>query len=223
MSHVSGPNTAYERLRSGGNKDSSSGIMYPSHTNDRGSGGRECHASGDTVGGIVTKNRKQAINQIRNNTGRSCHAEGDSVQSYDDGQEKHFKIGKVKGHGVGHHFGHMGRDLNRTLTGRTNKVGKEIKNQKEKEMRKKIEKDAEPHKFGDGIRGDFKNLGKTIKHGFHDKITKPSKHGLDVAGSKMRKAADFVGDKAKESYKSTAKSAKKTGRAIREDWKDSGN
>lgn len=228
MSHVSGPNTAYERLkRSGENSTSrSSGIMYPSGTNDRGSGGREHHASGDTVGGIVTKNRAHAIAQIRNETGRAKHAAGDKVKTK---QESH-----LRGGGIGHKFGHMGRDLNRSLSLRSEKMGKEeraygggIGSKKSTAVMPKRRcysegEEVESHKFGAGIGKDFRDLGKKIKHGFDEKIKKPSKHGIDVAGKNIRKTADFVGDKAKEGYKAASKTAQKAGRSIRKDWEESG-
>lgn len=138
MSHVSGPNTAYDRLRRSGENSTSrsSGIMYPSDTNDRGSGGRERHASGDTVGGIVTKNRAHAIAQIRNETGRAKHAAGDKVEA---------------------------------------------------------------HKFGSGIKGDFMELGHSIKKGFKNKIENPARKGFkEKIENPARKGFDKAGDKLRD-------------------------
>jgi len=97
-----------------------------------------------------------------------------------------------------------------------------------------MNKDRESHKFGAGIKGDFKNLGHTIKKGFKKEIgdpfkkeiTNPSRkvaqkieHGANKAIDKTRQTANMAKRGAESGAKAVKEGAQATGRAVRNEYR----
>lgn len=184
MAHISGPNTAYDRMKMEGKK-SSDGIMYPSHTNERGYPGREAHSRGDVVGGIVNKNRAEAVKQIRNETGRSCHASGDKVEAH--------KFGS----GIKGDFKKLGHDIKKGFNKKIANPTKNTANEADRKMKE----------FGSNVSHGARKAAATTKHvakGIAHDVKREAKH----LASEGKRHAGEMHENAKSSMNNMKESAR---------------